>query len=127
MMTLIKQPRYQEYLAKVINHTPKSSGSDLRPACTHILTRLRRMASVILISDFYIPDFYIPSLNLIVEIKSSENGHYRARDIETEKLKDAAIEKTNYTYIKVFDKKYDEFVNYVQAAEPARERNIEES
>lgn len=65
---------------------------------------------------FYIPDFYIPSLNLIVEIKSSENGHYRARDIETEKLKDAAIEKTNYTYVKVFDKKYDEFVNYVQAA-----------
>ncbi len=42
---------------EVINHTPKSSESDLRPACTHILTRLRRMASVILISDFYIPDF----------------------------------------------------------------------
>jgi uncharacterized protein (DUF58 family) len=42
---------------EVINYSPKSTGSDLRPALTHILTRLRRMASVILISDFYMPDF----------------------------------------------------------------------
>ena len=42
---------------EVINHTPKSTGSDIRPAFHHILTRLRRMASVILLSDFYMPDF----------------------------------------------------------------------
>lgn len=42
---------------EVTNHTPKSSGSDIRPALTHILTRLRRMASVVIISDFCMPDF----------------------------------------------------------------------
>ena len=34
---------------------------------------------------FHIPDVYITSLNLIVQVKSAENKHYRARDIEKEK------------------------------------------
>ncbi|MFH0966233.1 MAG: DUF58 domain-containing protein [Methanobacteriota archaeon] len=42
---------------EVMNHTPKSSGSDIRPALHEILTRLRRMTSVIIISDFCLPEF----------------------------------------------------------------------
>ena len=42
---------------EVMNHTPRSPGSDIRPALQEILTRLRRMASVTIISDFCMPDF----------------------------------------------------------------------
>jgi len=42
---------------EVIHHQPVSSGSDLRPALHEILARLRRMASVFIISDFQVPDF----------------------------------------------------------------------
>lgn len=61
---------------------------------------------------FYMPDVYIPSLNLIIEIKSLENTHYRLRDIDIEKLKDITVEKSKYNYFKVTDKKYDAFFNY---------------
>lgn len=57
---------------------------------------------------FYIPDVYIPSLKLILEIKSAENKHYRARDLDIEKAKDQAISKRDVTYIKVYDKNYRE-------------------
>jgi len=62
---------------------------------------------------FYIPDVYIPSLNLIIEIKSSDNKHYRARDIAIETVKDKLLEKSNFNYFKVFDKKYDDFYNFI--------------
>ena len=64
---------------------------------------------------FYIPDFYITSLNLIIEIKASDNKHYRERDIEDEKKKDKILEKQRkYNYMKIFDKKYDNFLAYLQ-------------
>ncbi|ALN97967.1 hypothetical protein Bp8pS_288 [Bacillus phage vB_BpuM-BpSp] len=62
---------------------------------------------------FYIPDFYISSINTIVEVKSYENKHYRERDIGKEKAKDNAVIKSNYNYIKVHDKEYDEFFKYI--------------
>lgn len=62
---------------------------------------------------FYIPDFYIQSLNLLIEIKASNNNHYRLRDIEIEKIKDSIINKTSYNYFKVMDKKYDDFFDYL--------------
>lgn len=64
---------------------------------------------------FYIPDFYIPSLNMIIEVKSFENNHYRARDIEMEKLKDKAVKEDpeKYNYFKVHDKEYDDFFDYL--------------
>lgn len=58
---------------------------------------------------FYIPDFFIPSLNLLIEIKSGENKHYRERDLPTEKAKDLAVHNSKYRYVKVLDKDYDEF------------------
>lgn len=62
---------------------------------------------------FYIPDFYISSINTIIEIKSFENKHYRARDIGQEKAKDNVVMKSKFNYIKVHDKQYDEFFNYL--------------
>lgn len=49
---------------EVINHEPKSSHSDIRPAIHHLLNRLRRMASILIISDFCVPDFS-PELSLL--------------------------------------------------------------
>ena len=63
---------------------------------------------------FHIPDFYIQSLNLVVQIKASDNKHYRARDLEKELLLDSIIKKSKYNYIKVYDKKYSNFVKYIE-------------
>jgi uncharacterized protein (DUF58 family) len=43
-------------LQSLITHTPKSEGSDLRPALSMIIKRVRRMSTVILLSDFFTPD-----------------------------------------------------------------------
>lgn len=58
----------------------------------------------------HIPDGYISSLNLIVNIKSSTNQHYRLRDIEIEKAEDRAIEKSNFNYIKIYDNQFGKFL-----------------
>lgn len=62
---------------------------------------------------FYIPDVYITSLNLIIEIKSKENKHYRLRDLDIEKAKDKKIEELDFNYIKIYDKKYAIFFNWL--------------
>jgi hypothetical protein len=70
----------------------------------------------------YIPDFYIGSINLFIEIKSSENKHYRLRDVNDEMEKDKAIVKSLNKdkhsaippkYVKLFDKEYTPFINYL--------------
>jgi len=43
-------------LNSVISHDTESGGSDLRPALTMLLKRVRRMSTVILVSDFFTPD-----------------------------------------------------------------------
>ena len=59
---------------------------------------------------FYIPDFYIPSINLIIEVKGS-NNHYQKRDLDKELLKEKAVLDTKkYNYIKIKDKNYDPFL-----------------
>jgi hypothetical protein len=69
----------------------------------------------------YIPDFYIPSLALEVEIKESDNGHSRMEHArEMEHLKDAYMaaesRKNGIHYLKIVDKKYDEFMKeYVKS------------
>lgn len=70
---------------------------------------------------FHIPDFYIQSLNLIINIKSSTNMGYRLRDIEDEKLEDAAIKKTSYNYIKIYDndfKVFNKVLDYFKNEDP---------
>lgn len=64
---------------------------------------------------FYIPDAYIQSLNLIVEIKSQENKHYRKRDLDIELAKDAAMKKLKVNYVKIYDKDYEDFTSMVNA------------
>ena len=61
---------------------------------------------------FHIPDFYIPSMNLIIQIKSGTNKHYRERDLEKELLTDKLIENSPYNYFKILDKNYTEFEKY---------------
>ena len=62
----------------------------------------------------YIPDFWLVNYNLIVEVKGS-NKHYRDRDIAKELTKDKVITtKTKYNYIKILDKKYDEFLTLLR-------------
>lgn len=74
-------------------------------------------------THLYIPDFYIPSLSLEVEIKESDNKHPRMEhEREMEALKDKRLhdeeKKTNIHYIKIVDKKYDEFIrDYVNSDE----------
>jgi hypothetical protein len=73
----------------------------------------------------HIPDFYISSLNLIVNIKSSENQHYRLRDIETEKREDEAIRKSNFNYIKIYDNKFERFTKTIEEIKENTEKGIE--
>lgn len=73
---------------------------------------------------FHIPDFYIQSLNLIINIKSSTNMGYRLRDIEDEQLEDAAIKKTSYNYIKIYDNKFQNFIkafNYLKSLDASED------
>jgi hypothetical protein len=60
---------------------------------------------------FYLPDFCIPSLNLIIEIKGS-NNHYQKRDEYKEKLKAAAVKKAGFNFIQINDKDYTIFNIY---------------
>ena len=61
----------------------------------------------------YIPDVYIVSLNLIVEIKQEDNKHYRNRDKDIEFAKDDAMEKSNYNFVKIYDKDYASFLQTI--------------
>ena len=61
----------------------------------------------------YIPDVYIVQLNLIIEIKSEDNKHYRARDKDIEFAKDDAMEKSRYNFVKVYDKEYQHFLQTI--------------
>lgn len=73
----------------------------------------------------HIPDFYISSLNLIVNIKSATNQHYRLRDLDTELLEDAAIKKSNFNYVKIYDNDFDKFIEVIEAIRNNTEKNIE--
>jgi hypothetical protein len=61
----------------------------------------------------HIPDFYISSLNLIINIKGGSNQGYRLRDIDIEKREDAAIEKSSFNYIKLYDTNFADFPKYI--------------
>lgn len=66
-------------------------------------------------TKFHIPDFYIPSINLLIQIKSSENKHYRLRDIEKEQAIDAAIKADGrFNYLKIYDKQHQYFMSIVE-------------
>lgn len=75
----------------------------------------------------HIPDFYISSLNLIVNIKSAENQHYRLRDVDIERSQDAAIKNSNFNYIKIYDNQFTKFISGVEVIKKNTEAgNIKE-
>jgi hypothetical protein len=60
---------------------------------------------------FYILDMYIISLNLLIEIKPTEEQfHYRLRDSKVELEKDKAVSNSGINFIKIFDKDYTDFM-----------------
>jgi hypothetical protein len=61
----------------------------------------------------HIPDVYLQDLNCIINIKSSENQHYRLRDIEKEKAQDDAIKNSKFNYIKIYDNQFTKFLEAV--------------
>lgn len=81
---------------------------------------------------FYIPDVFIPSLNLEIEIKDggdNENKHPKIQAVDKvkEKLKDDVMKSIkDIDYIKVVNKNYDIFVNYLnkRKEEYIRSNNI---
>ena len=73
----------------------------------------------------HIPDFYISSLNAIINIKSSENKHYRLRDLEVERLEDMSIKKSSFNYIKIYDNKFSDFFNAIEVIRNNTENNID--
>lgn len=62
----------------------------------------------------HFPDFYISSLNLIVNIKSASNKHYRLRDLDREHAQDVAIKSSNYNYIKIYDNQFSQFMDGIE-------------
>lgn len=73
----------------------------------------------------HIPDFYISSLNLIVNIKSATNRHYRLRDLEIERLEDAAISNSTFNYIKVYDNQFEKFLKGIDEIKNISEKGTE--
>lgn len=63
------------------------------------------------VERFYLPDFFIPSLNLIIEVKGT-NNHYQARDKYKEELKKKAVLLKKFNFIQINDKDYSEFNNF---------------
>ena len=61
----------------------------------------------------HIPDVYLQDLNCIINIKSSENQHYRLRDIEKEKAQDDAIKNSKFNYIKIYDNQFTRFLEAI--------------
>ena len=73
----------------------------------------------------HIPDFYISSLNLIVNIKSSDNKHYRLRDLEIERAEDSAIKNSKFNYIKIYDNQFSKFMDGIEKIKANLEANNE--
>ena len=72
---------------------------------------------------FYLPDYYIRCYDLIIEIKADDDVTHPkilAVDKETEKLKDkAVIEDGTHNFIKICDKKYEQFINLLNVLKNA--------
>ena len=66
---------------------------------------------------FYIPDFYIASINTLVEIKArNQNEHFNRTGTGAlkEQMKDKLMrEQTQYNFVKVLDKDYSIFLNFL--------------
>lgn len=67
-------------------------------------------------NHFYMPDFYMPDFRLIIEIKEGTNTHHKIQSVDRKKeeLKEFALFKnTQYNYIKIVEKRYDNFIGVI--------------
>ena len=72
---------------------------------------------------WYIPDAYIETLNLIVEVKGEMHNGYRSRDIEIERMKDATLQTSGYTYVKAEDRDYGDLLDAMAQAKARLEKD----
>ena len=106
---------------EIMNHNPESSGSDIRPALQEILTRIRRMTSVFIISEFCVPDFSreLSLLKLhheVFAIKVSDTREAELPDVGLIELEDA--ESGEQILIDTSDEEFrEEYRQVVSAAE----------
>jgi uncharacterized protein (DUF58 family) len=106
---------------ELIRHTPRSPGSDLRPALHEILTRLRRMASVIIISDFCVPDFsrelsLLKQHHEVYAVRVTDEREAELPDVGLIELEDA--ETGEQILIDTSDEEFrEDYRNVVSAAE----------
>lgn len=69
---------------------------------------------------FYIPDAFIPSIGLEIEIKDgglNPNNHHKIQDVDKVKEKakdDVLISQKSFHYIKIYDKNYINFFNFLK-------------
>lgn len=69
---------------------------------------------------FYIPDVFIPSIGLEIEIKDgglNPNNHHKIQDVDKVKEKakdDVLISQKSFHYIKIYDKNYINFFNFLK-------------
>lgn len=81
-------------IRSVTEHDPVSSKSDIRPALNNLLARLSRMATVVLISDFYVPDFsreltLLRHRHEVFAIQVTDNRESELPDVGLIELEDA--------------------------------------
>lgn len=65
---------------------------------------------------YYIPDFFIPNLNLEIEIKQNESTHPKilaVDKVKEQKKDEVMISNKAISYIKLVDKKYEPFIEYL--------------
>jgi len=110
------EKKFLEYLDTILNWP----SSDIVAPAPQIFKYKQEDGS----EHYHIPDFYISSLNLIVNIKSSENKHYRLRDLDIEKAEDAIIKASGLNYIKIYDNQFDKFLNGINAIKENTDNNI---
>ncbi|NLV26374.1 MAG: DUF58 domain-containing protein [Methanomicrobiales archaeon] len=75
-------------LQTIITHEPASKGSDLRPALVTIVQRVRKMSTVVILSDFFTPDC---SRELSMVTRHHDLLSIRVSDIREGELPDVGL------------------------------------
>lgn len=103
---------FLEFLDKIMNFDP----NDVMSPSPHTYWYMYNNEK-----HFYIPDFFIPSLNLEIEIKDggdNPNLHHKIQDVDKvkEQAKDDVMKNNQTNYIKIVNKRNEDFLNYLSLA-----------
>lgn len=103
---------YELDFLKFLDLTLKWPSSDIMSPSPHIYVYKYQQKD-----HFYIPDFFIPSLSLEIEIKddgSAKNINIDSRNKDIIKDKLMRSNKNYFNYIKIVNKRYDEFLDLIK-------------